>query len=231
MRTFLTIITTLTLTTLFGQTDHVDKGQKDLWLTAKLYPSISDNANWYGFNEFYTSFQKRPVLFGGLELTKELNDKWYIETGLLLCDWGFKERGETDGDPKIHSYKEQYLYLTLPVTAIYRHKQFYFGLGLNASYFLKHNHTRDGKLTVYNQPDKGRPVQPIDYWLFGYNAKAGLNMPLTDRLTFRPEMYWMLGQNRHGFPRVWYPYGLYSFGLGLGLDYKIKMKKTAGNKG
>jgi len=200
-----------------------DVGSKRLWVTAKVYPSFTGNAGWYQFNEFYTSFQHRVTLSGGIELTHELKkEKWYIETGFIVFDWGFKEVGKTEGDPSLHTYDERYLYATVPVTAIYRCNRFYFGIGVNASCFLKHYHIKDGNKSVSNKPQHEAKLNALNYWLFGLNAKVGMRMKINDKIIFRPELYGMLGQTHKGFPKIWQPYGLYSVGIGFGFDYQFK---------
>jgi len=209
---------------LLSQSDSKTNSMNNLWLTAKVYPSLSGNMNSYGMNEFISSVRMRPSLSGGIELTKKLKNNWFLETGILISDWGFKEEGSTEGDPVVHKYVEKYVFCTVPLNAIYYHKQIYFGLGLNTSYFISGTEIKDGIKNNYSNPNQGvNTIQPVpaDYWLFGMNAKIGYRFDINDKFSFRTEITGLFAEHPTYLPNIFDSPGLFSFGMGIGLDYQM----------
>ena len=231
MRIFLSLLSIFAVATALGQPVDNEPANKELWLTAKLYPTVSGNTIFWGRHEFYSTSTTRATLSGGLELTKVIKNRWLIETGVILNDWGFEEVGENDAWPGINTHKEQLFYLTLPATAIYRLKRVYVGLGLNASYFLQRNHTKNGVRTTHKTP-RAKTGAASDYWLVGAHGKIGLNLRLSKRLGFRPELYGIYSHDKASDMsryREFVKYGthgLYSVGLGLGLDFKLNAARS-----
>jgi hypothetical protein len=152
---------------------------KGLWLAVKIDPSLTGHAGGYQSNEFYSASTQRFTLSAGVDFGVEIiKDKWYFDTGINLFDWGFKEIGETEGDPEVHSYRESYLNLTIPAAVTYRIKMFDVGLGVNVSYLLNHSHTADGVMVNSNSPTHFMTPSPADYWLLGGHLKVGVNIQI-----------------------------------------------------
>lgn len=216
MKTLLVITCVFVVSQTCGQSTEFLRDQKETRLVAKVYPSVSGTAGLYAGNPSYSHPKNRATLSGGLELSRELKfNKWYLETGLFLFDWGFKESGIGE-DQRAHFYTDKYIYLTAPVTIIYRIRRLYLGAGINASRLLRHYHIADGQTSVYGNSYPFMP--PSNDWLFGLHARAGFDFPVGDQWSIRPEVYGMFGEPAQAWSEFWLGiYGFYSCGLGLGV--------------
>lgn len=207
----------------FSQTNVQDEKSRDFWITAKVYPSLTRDANGSYSDEVNFEHSHRIAFSGGIELTKELvHDKWSLTTGLLFNDFGYKEKASSDFIP---NYETRYTtrrayYLTLPVSSQFHLKKFYFGLGLNLSYFLSETLIVDGEAFQNSSPSSN-----LETWLIGLNVKTGYAHELSDHFGLRFELYGIVTEALRGsFPTfIWENSntGYYSFGLGIGLDYKL----------
>jgi hypothetical protein len=157
----------------------------------------------------------RKVISEGFELTRDVvPEKWSTSVGLFYQDLGYKAKICDDYlDYNTKNLSVQYSYLTTPVSIQIHQGRFYFGLGLNASYFLQ------GKRT---QSEQTTEVKVANLLLFGINTKVGATFQTSDNFKLRTELYGVLAQPRF--------FGLYSFGLGIGLDCKLNNKKATNNK-
>ncbi|MES2837039.1 MAG: hypothetical protein V4667_05925 [Bacteroidota bacterium] len=163
----------------------------------------------------------RYIINGGIETIFELDKKWCLETGLLIMDWGYKEK---ESSTFFANYTTKYIterniYLTLPISILYKYKMFYFCFGPNASYFIERQKTVNGhettdKLPLFAGYSKHKH---LDFWLFGLQTKLGFSTKINSRLTFKSELHANIAE-----PYLLRGNGFYSVGLGFGLTYKIK---------
>ncbi|GAB5416070.1 MAG: hypothetical protein Crog4KO_13450 [Crocinitomicaceae bacterium] len=207
----------------FCQTNTLDKKAKKLWVTAKFYPSLTRDVNGSSSHEVNFDHDHRLAFSGGVELTKELvPNKWSITTGILIHDFGYKEKAWSDFIP---NYETRYStrkirYLTLPFSAQFHLKNFYFGLGVNLSHLIN-------TTTVVNMIPNYTPTASSDVhsWLIGVHGKTGYKHELSDHFSLNFELYAIVTEALMGsFPAlIWENSntGYYSFGAGLGLDYKF----------
>ncbi len=203
--------------------------KKEVWITAKLYPSLTRDIFGSYSNEVDYVHTNRYVLNGGIETLLELKSKkWYFETGLLIMDWGYKEKRSSSffANYTTQYITEQNIYLTLPASILFKYKMFSFGFGPNASYFIAGQKTINGqsineKNPLYAGYSKNKH---FDNWLFGLQSKLGFSAKINTRLTFTSELYANIAEPIDNF---FYAFvlrgdGFYSVGLGLGINYKIK---------
>lgn len=227
MRTALSILFVMMLTAVLGQDAQANGEEKKLWLTVKAYPSFTRDIFGTYSHEVIFEHSQRKVISYGIEMTKELKEnRWYFEAGVLINNWGYKEKAWSDFiknyEPSYTSVKSRYI--TVPTLLIFRHKKLYFGLGISNSLFINSKVTTDKKTTIYEKPDYFDNRAPT-YWLLGFQAKTGLVVELTDKFTFRPELYGIITEPYYNYPQTFWQlslHGFYSWGLGVGIDYKIQ---------
>jgi len=201
--------------------------EKELSIGLKFYPGGS---NWYG-GEYadLVSHQHslRLSIGGGIEILKEIRNRClYFETGILIMDRGYIDKTTSHyytSPPNLPSSQrieinktisETLYYLTVPFSLISKKGWFYYGGGLNFSYFLKRNQSVNEELTDINRPlysgddnsyNRGKNI------MIGLQLKTGLIKNINEKWSVRGEL-WTSATISPSF---------LNYGIGLGLDYNI----------
>lgn len=218
--TFLLTLTMVFITcNIYSQTVQTNPDKKEIIIALKMTPSLT----WDSFGSYVTSdyhiLSPRLVINGGIESAFEITKKkWYIETGILLSDFGFKEKRSNSLDPNsyIMNIVEKNRYVSLPLSIIHKFKIIYIGAGFTFNQFLDRRRVVNGEVFRYNEPIyyAYRSNGYLDYWLLGVQAKTGLTLKLKPRWTLKTEVQF----SSAGLGGV----GFYNFGLGISVDYKIR---------
>jgi hypothetical protein len=166
---------------------------------ATLYNPFIKGMSYYRFSQS-----------GGIELSRLISDKFYLETGLFLYDRGYKvDQHYTDNNGNyigINTSIETQYYLTLPFNLKYKQNGFYFGAGPNINYYLARRFYYNGDLISKQK------VPQSDNIIFGAQAFLGYEMKLSARYLLTVDAF----INPTLEPRFM------NYGLGVGVRYILE---------
>lgn len=155
----------------------------------------------------YTRFSA----FAGIEVRQRIfKDKLYIETGLNLIDRGYKLNpvtltDETGRTMEIGKSSSHLIYLSLPVSLMFKFKGFFIGAGPNLNYLAAYRLYYNGELLNSKRGS-------LDYY-FDYGAQLylGYEFILTNRLLLSLD----------GYGNAIFRSHLMNYGFGIGLKYVL----------
>ncbi|MFY0674127.1 MAG: outer membrane beta-barrel protein [Bacteroidia bacterium] len=177
------------------------------WLAFNITPSITKSTGHYAMNEFYADYWIKPTVHCGLEWGKMISERIDISIGTKFTQFGFNEKGSTFPSEEIKDYTESFRFLTIPVTLSYHAKRFYFGAGLNISYFLNRSQTIDNQKRMFNTPKTYSINGNLDYWFTGVQALIGKQWTLKSHSIIKTEFYSMF-TGPHYFTPGFKSYGI-----------------------